>query len=139
MTANDKRPRRRRLNDEERALWHGVTRSVAPLKGRRAQPGPDGSVAALRPSATARPVEAAPTARAPPEPLPLAPFDRRLKQRLARCAEPVDARIDLHGKTQSQAHTSLLRFLHRAQADGARTVLVITGKGAKGSGGGSER
>ena len=31
--------------------------------------------------------------------------------------------------TQSQAHAALLRFLHRARAEGARTVLVVTGKG----------
>jgi DNA-nicking Smr family endonuclease len=41
----------------------------------------------------------------------------------------------LHGRTQSEAHTALLRFLHRAQADGAKTVLVITGKGGVSSAG----
>ena len=60
----------------------------------------------------------------------LVPLDRRLKQRLARGAETIDARIDLHGRTQSEAHGALLRFLRRAQADGAKVVLVITGKGA---------
>ena len=32
--------------------------------------------------------------------------------------------------TQAQAHTALLVFLEHSQADGARTVLVVTGKGA---------
>ena len=41
----------------------------------------------------------------------------------------IDARLDLHGRTQSEAHAALLRFLRRAQANGAKTVLVITGKG----------
>jgi DNA-nicking Smr family endonuclease len=31
--------------------------------------------------------------------------------------------------TQMQAHAELLRFLRRAQAGGAKTVLVVTGKG----------
>ena len=41
-------------------------------------------------------------------PLPLAPFDRRLKQRVARGRDAIDARIDLHGMTQRQAHAALL-------------------------------
>src|SRR5262249_30229024 len=68
---------------------------------------------------------------APPrEAPPLAPLGRRLKQRVARGREPIEARIDLHGMTQAQAHAALLRFLHRAQADGARTALIVTGKGS---------
>jgi DNA-nicking Smr family endonuclease len=56
-------------------------------------------------------------------------LDRREKQRLARGTQGIDLRIDLHGKTQSEAHAALLGFLRRVQADGARFVLVITGKG----------
>ncbi len=56
-------------------------------------------------------------------------LDRRQKHRLARGTEPIDSRIDLHGKTQSEAHMALLGFLRHAQAQGARYVLVITGKG----------
>jgi DNA-nicking Smr family endonuclease len=40
-----------------------------------------------------------------------------------------EARIDLHGFTQDSAYRALLNFLVRAQADGAKLVLVITGKG----------
>ena len=51
-------------------------------------------------------------------------------QQLARGRAAIDARIDLHGMTQAQAHGALRLFLHRAQTSGARFVLVITGKGA---------
>jgi DNA-nicking Smr family endonuclease len=57
-------------------------------------------------------------------------LDRRQKKRLAHGIVTIDARLDLHGKTQAQAHSSLLRFLRRAQTEGAKFVLVITGKGA---------
>ena len=68
----------------------------------------------------------------PPKPAPrLEPLDRRLKQRLARGSEPIEARIDLHGRTQDEAHAVLLRFLRKAQDDGAKFALVITGKGAR--------
>ena len=40
-----------------------------------------------------------------------------------------EARIDLHGLTQEAAYRALLNFLSQAQAQGAKLVLVITGKG----------
>lgn len=42
----------------------------------------------------------------------------------------IDARIDLHGYTQEQAYTSLLRFLSLASQHHKKQVLVVTGKGA---------
>jgi DNA-nicking Smr family endonuclease len=41
----------------------------------------------------------------------------------------IDATVDLHGMTQAEAHRRLPHFLAGAAADGARLVLVITGKG----------
>jgi DNA-nicking Smr family endonuclease len=138
MTADDK-PRRRNISDEDRALWHSVARSVMPLKRRRAAPlaaastEKHGKAAPARraPATAPAPVSAPPPLKAPP----LMPIDRRLKQRLARGLVEIDARLDLHGRTQSEAHAALLRFLHRAQGDGGRIVLVITGKGGESSGG----
>jgi len=52
-----------------------------------------------------------------------------MTQRVARGKEKIDARLDLHGLTQSEAHGDLLRFLRNAHARDARLVLVITGKG----------
>lgn len=121
--------RRRELNDEERALWSGFSRSIKPL--RPLQGAKKTAEPAEKPAP--RPVKVAnvqqPVAPPPKKPLPLAPLDRRLKQRVARGREPIDARIDLHGMTQSEAHRKLFGFLQRAQADGARIVLVVTGKG----------
>jgi DNA-nicking Smr family endonuclease len=54
---------------------------------------------------------------------------RKDKQKLARGHTAVDARIDLHGMTQTQAYGALRRLLQRSQANGAKFVLVITGKG----------
>jgi DNA-nicking Smr family endonuclease len=59
----------------------------------------------------------------------LAPLDRRSTRRIAAGRIEIDARIDLHGMRQSEAHAALRRFLERCRADGCRTVLVITGKG----------
>ena len=128
--------RRRSLSDEEEALWGGYVRSITPLPRAKSK---------LKPKTESKPEPTAPAARvvkAPPgiparhsPMLPikspaLAPFDRRSKQRLARGRDAIDARIDLHGMTQTEAHHALASFLRRAQSDGARTVLVVTGKGA---------
>ena len=59
----------------------------------------------------------------------LAPLTRRMKRSVARGKDTIDARLDLHGLTQHEAHDTLLRFLRSASARDARLVLVITGKG----------
>jgi DNA-nicking Smr family endonuclease len=71
-----------------------------------------------------------------PSLLPLAPLERKTMIGLRRGTKSVDARIDLHGMRQSEAHEALLRFLHRAQGQGHGLVLVITGKGGTGRVGG---
>jgi DNA-nicking Smr family endonuclease len=127
--------RGRGLSDDERALWDTVTRAVAPLRRRKAKKEPESEpakTAALvnAPARTApsfMPAKSAPR----PAPPPLAPLGRRMRQKLARGSEAIDARIDLHGMTQADAHVALAHFLRRAQNGGARVVLVITGKGAR--------
>jgi DNA-nicking Smr family endonuclease len=124
--------RRRQLNDEEVALWAGFTRSIKPLKPatkRNLKSSAAPSVAS--PPAPSPPRSHPVVPRETPNAPPLAPLGRRLKQRVARGREPIDARLDLHGMTQQQAHSELLRFLHRAQASGVRTALVVTGKGLR--------
>jgi DNA-nicking Smr family endonuclease len=129
--------RRRQVSEEERALWRSVTRSVSPLRRHRKEAAPADDHAEPkpkpRPTSPPRPVAAAqkvaPKSTPTPKEPSLAPLDRRAKQKLARGTQAIDAKIDLHGRTQSEAHAALLRFLHRAQANGAKTALVITGKG----------
>jgi DNA-nicking Smr family endonuclease len=121
--------RRRRLSDEERALWTGFVRSITPLREAADTSEPaaqnGGPVAPLVPQTASNLAPPALEKKSPP----LAPLGRRLRQRVGRGREPIDARFDLHGMTQTEAHAALWRFLHRAQTDGARTVLVVTGKG----------
>jgi DNA-nicking Smr family endonuclease len=137
---------RRTLSAEERALWRGVARSIKPLRHRRDREAPDeepDAIAAAPPRSPppkARPVKPAAPARPakPPGPPPLAPLARREKQKLVRGRAPIDARLDLHGMTQEEAHAALVHFLRRSQHAGARFVLVITGKGGRpGSGAGA--
>lgn len=56
-------------------------------------------------------------------------MDRKSFTKMKRGKLGPEGKIDLHGMTVDQAHPALTRFLLRAQADGKRLVLVITGKG----------
>jgi DNA-nicking Smr family endonuclease len=47
----------------------------------------------------------------------------------------IEARLDLHGLTQAEAHHTLGAFLADAQRRERRCVLIITGKGGVGRGG----
>ena len=128
--------RRRQLSDEEEALWAGFTRAIKPLKLAKAGAKTTLKSSAIPPAASTPAPSQTPshpvTPRETPRPSPpLAPLGRRLKQRVARGREPIDARLDLHGMTQQEAHAALLRFLHRAQASGVKTALVVTGKGLR--------
>ena len=139
------------LKDEDRALWQHVTRDAKPLAKREPTPvrpeAPDAPPAKVE---TKTKQEARP-ARALPRPRPVAPVrraepalehgraagvDRRRSDRLRRGRLPVEARLDLHGYTQDQAHAALDRFLGETQARGLRCVLVITGKGTTKEAGG---
>lgn len=132
--------RRRPVSDEEHALWAAVARSVSPLRktGAKTKPIVPADEAGPPPTPPSRPVGKAETPQRPKSP-PLAMLDRQLKQRVARGSHAIAARIDLHGMTQRQAHAALADFLSRAQADGAKVVLVVTGKGGESSHDGHER
>ena len=135
--------RRRQVTDEEQALWRTVTRSVSPLRRHRkeAKLAPDQADPAAKPATRPPPQHPVATQKPTPKSAPkpkepaLEPFDRRSKQKLVRGTQAIDARLDLHGYRQSEAHAALLRFLHRQQTKGAKTVLVITGKGGSPDGG----
>ena len=124
---------RRSLTDEEAALWESVARSAKPLRP------PRKTVAAQIADKPPAPVRAPvpKTAFVPPTlrakvhyPSPgLGRIDRRASRRIARGSIAIDARLDLHGLTQAEAHSRLIRFLERARDEGGRLVLVITGKG----------
>ncbi len=140
------------LDPADRALWEAVAATVTPLRQRRRrivaklsesslteptppEPPPPAPPAAPGPASPrpGRQGPAAPVAPVPPKPKPgPADIDRRTRLRIARGHTAVEARIDLHGMTQARAHAVLLGFLASKQAEGLKTVLVITGKGRPG-------
>src|SRR5690348_2571445 len=130
----------RHPKSEERALWRAAMQGVAPLPKQSAAPDPSPPTAETPSKVT----KAKPVRRTVPRPtaaakLPdLAPgfapgVDRRNAERLRRGEREIEARLDLHGMTQDEAHRALNAFLDRAERAGWRCVLVITGKGRPGA------
>jgi DNA-nicking Smr family endonuclease len=133
-------PRRKRgLSEEDRALWESVAKQVKPLRKRHrvAKPAaPPETETSVTVKSTISPKRVAPARIVPPlkpEPPPLAPIGRRERSHLSRGRKEIDARLDLHGMTQTRAHRALFGFLQRAHHDGLTFVLIITGKGKMGA------
>ena len=133
-----KQARRRKLSEEEIQLWRQVAQTIerragsnlpdALPKDQAKKPDPPKLPPAGPRRATAEPYFpsiSAPRLDVPP----LAPLERRLRQRLLRGQASFDEVLDLHGLRQDEAHRNLRHFLVGAQARGARVVLVVTGKG----------
>jgi DNA-nicking Smr family endonuclease len=120
--------------ESDAELWARVARSAKKLEKSGA------AYTAEMPKPKPKPEAKAPTP-APPKPAPkpvLKPkpaakgeaLDRQTARQLERGRLAVEARLDLHGMRQREAHTALRRFLKTAQGKGQKHVLVITGKGA---------
>lgn len=139
-----RRRRQRHLSDAERTLWGEVIRGVAPLRpapsgGQDAEAEVDTPPQSANETKPQRGKPPAPARRDQAQPPPLAPLGRRTRQRIARGTHAIGGRLDLHGLTQREAHDALLRFLRTAQERGVTLALVITGKGAAGAEGASDR
>jgi DNA-nicking Smr family endonuclease len=129
------------IDVEDRILWEKVARTVTPL-GARARFAAiadmdeamfeQALVEVPQPHEVAAPVPAAPAGQkkprpaTPPAPGPIEPSTAR---KIAKGRLVIEARIDLHGLTQEEAHGLLLSFIERSAQRHLRTVLIITGKG----------
>lgn len=128
---------RRTLTSEEARAWARVAASVKPI-GRKAADLADltealGAGAADPPPETqAAPAPKPKTPKGAKEPGP--PAERSGERKVRRGKLSLAASFDLHGHTQASAARALPAFLEHQQADGARCVLVITGKGREGQG-----
>jgi DNA-nicking Smr family endonuclease len=131
----------RKLDPEERVLWGKVAKSTRALPGRMKEILENEEQEALFQAAVEQAKAVVATPKSAPAPaLPPAkqkqpsgfhhPLERPTKRKLAKGRLAIEARLDLHGLYQDEAHDLLLDFLHRAHGRGLRHVLVITGKGS---------
>ncbi len=111
------------------SIWCEAMRDVTPLRGRAAAHSPVLPAVAV-PDAGDRPVDPAAPRSANSRPFDaVAGIDRANAERLKRGLHPIEARLDLHGMTQIEAHREVAHFVETAHRAGRRCVLVITGRG----------
>ena len=131
------------LTDDDAALFDSAMRDVEKFGGNDDnQPTPPIKIPPVpkpppsrkrRPAAPpVKPTAALPTLAAGTS----ADVDTRTMDRLRRGRLRPEARLDLHGLTQDQAHRALDRFIAQAQSTGVRSIIIITGKGRVSEGGG---
>jgi len=117
-------------------LWDEVTRTVLPLRPRR-RVRPPAPALPLPPTVSPPPrrpkLPALPAYQSPGTPgaPPVGVIEPKLRKRLGRGRIEIDGTLDLHGMRQDEAREALTRFLGARFARGARTLLIITGKGLK--------
>lgn len=143
------------LSDEDRRLWEHTAKSLQPVRNLKdrmvfSKADHEDGKALFAPSAAnsagggkpaneqlsrARTASRPNIARAPkPVVPPIADFDPKAARKLRSGRSRIEARIDLHGMRQNEAHSALRAFLWSAHRRGAKWVLVITGKGARSRG-----
>jgi DNA-nicking Smr family endonuclease len=121
-------------NDEE--LWARVVQTAAPLKKNRVTPALPAKPLPEPKQKSAAPKPEPKSSKSSPKP-PIRPshapstggLDRQTARRLGTGRLAVEARLDLHGMRQRDAHAALRKFVKWAVAKDYRHVLVITGKG----------
>lgn len=125
------------LSPEDRLLWDAIRKTVTPLKARippastpksprchlEKHPLPLPQAQGVLPHES--------VASAPPLPVRQKRLDDKMRRRLKRGVQKINARLDLHGLTKDEAYTALLSFLKTNYENNKRFVLVITGKGRK--------
>lgn len=80
-----------------------------------------------KPRIVAEPAAPAPAKREPKTPLDVATGRKAARQ--LKPGGPVEATLDLHGLGKVDAYSLVQDFIDRAQREGLRHVLIITGKG----------
>jgi len=131
---------RNHTGEDDNELWRQATSGLKPLKNNKPR-----RVAA---DAQKRRIEIKTTSVAPAQ-LPaitqkthyklletgdMSRVDGSIAKKLSEGSYPIDATLDLHGRTQDEAFETLRYYITTAYSMGKRCILVITGKGLNGQG-----
>lgn len=130
------------LSDDDAALFDAAMRDVEAIEKTEKEPltptkkKPGKKAPSAGPREPALPSGPAPARLAHLQAGQSGDVDTRTMERLRRGRVRPEARLDLHGLTQPEAHRALSAFLPSQREAGRRCILVITGKGRVSEGGG---
>lgn len=136
MSKKDKKPKKPKAPIvEDSYLWQHVIQDIEPLH----QPYSSAKIPAQEPSSSVEVNAKEPllTHDIPPKQAPSYEIqtgdsrdvNRAMAKQIKAGKYPIDMKLDLHGKTQVQAHQLLEKTVLQAYHAGMRCILVITGKG----------
>ena len=113
----------RKPTEEERELFETALGDATPLKGATRRPRKTAKPETPKPQPVAQPPQHGPQYRR------TVGIDGNTADRLRRGLIEPQARLDLHGLTERDAHRALVTFLRQARSRKLRLVLIVTGKG----------
>ena len=120
------RPPRDKLSEGDAALWARFTQDIRPLGPRPHAHIPH--VPMPRAHQQMRPREIEAPRHHPTGPVQQATLDGSWEKSLASGKITPDRSIDLHGLSQNEAHARISTLIPMAYAQGARVLLVVTGR-----------
>lgn len=126
MDEKDQKSQQEDKESSDKALWEHVTRDVTPLDKQKLYQNQSEDKKTTQKTLQTRQIDTKKQA------LPQSnEIDRQTARRLKRGQIAVEARLDLHGMNQNQAHDALNRLIPLCYGQRKRCVLVITGKGTQ--------
>lgn len=121
---------KRPLSDEERELFEDAMSEAAPLR-KALRPHKKPAVAKVAvPKKTRETKTRNPTRTEQPRERRTVGIDGNTAERLRRGVLEPQARLDLHGMSERDAHRALVTFIRVARLRKLRLLLVVTGKGS---------
>ena len=136
MKKEDGDKKSKKLSKDDVDLWKRMTEDIQPMPGAGYQEVEEGSSAEAHntPPAIRETIAVPKRVNAHQSSFKAKDVDGRTLDRLRKGKTKIEARLDLHGYTQSEAHVALNGFIKNAYNQGKRCVLVVTGKGREGPG-----
>ena len=122
------KPRQPEINPEGEDLWAEITQGITKLPQPDEPPAKPLIMPEIRPTVDLSDVYGGETLTDLQE-NEIANIDNQTAKRFKRGEFPVEATLDLHGKTEDQAFDAVDDFIRRSWISGKRCVIIITGKG----------
>lgn len=116
-------------DQEDKEIWAAYSKGVKKLDGSdQEEEKPQEKALPSHAAVKVKEKDVSPTLPPPPAPVKPQPLDARIERNMSLGDVVVEAKIDLHGKTEQEAYEAFQRFIEKQSAKGKRMLLVVSGK-----------
>ena len=126
----DKNKNARILSSDEKSIWKKVAKTIAPRKSEKGHGSSKPSISTPEFENMLR----LPLEKKGPKEKNKLKIDINQDKKTRRGRVQIEAQIDLHDMTQSQARIKLYQMIKTAKTNNNKCILIITGKGFRGEG-----